>query len=293
MQNYQMIIIDPQYDFIDVPENFRPTVLDVESGDTSKVTPALPVDGAWEDSLRLAKFINDSGRLLSRITVTLDSHQQYDIAHPMFWVDENRNNPAPFTMISSSDIKSGKWSPVDKSVRDYTIQYTEALESSNTYQLIIWPPHCLIGTVGHNIVQPIADALLKWEKKYISRVFMQAKGVNSMTEHYGAFSAEIQLSDDPTTKLNTALIKSYEEADLVLLSGQALSHCVATTVKQLADNFGDENIKKLVLLRDTTSPVPGFEQQGEAFIQEMEARGMQVTTTDKVQIQRNKITISK
>ena len=39
-------------------------------------------------------------------------------------------------------------------------------------------------------------------------------------------------------------------------------------------------IEKLVLLRDTTSNVPGFDFLGDAFIKSMTAKGMRVETTD-------------
>ncbi|MBT6047696.1 MAG: hypothetical protein HOG49_12830, partial [Candidatus Scalindua sp.] len=72
------------------------------------------------------------------------------------------------------------------------------------------------------------------------------------------------------------LLKLLKDADIIALSGQALSHCVANTVKDIADNFGEENIKKLVLLEDTSSNVTGFEKLGTDFVTEMVSRGMQI-----------------
>ena len=81
--------------------------------------------------------------------------------------------------------------------------------------------------------------------------------------------------------LNTRLIQTLEEADLIALAGEALNFCLANTVRDIADNFGEENIRKLVLLTDATSPVPGpdFEPLTESFMKEMTGRGMQVSTT--------------
>ena len=70
-----------------------------------------------------------------------------------------------------------------------------------------------------------------------------------------------------------------------MLTGQALSHCVNRTVTQLADNFGEENIKKLVLLEDTCSPVTGFEDAAKDFIERLTKRGMRcVKSTDIVSV---------
>ena len=60
----------------------------------------------------------------------------------------------------------------------------------------------------------------------------------------------------------------------------ALSHCVANTVRDIANEFGDDSyVKKLVLLTDASSSVTGFESMGDDFVREMVARGMQTSTT--------------
>jgi nicotinamidase-related amidase len=116
---------------------------------------------------------------------------------------------------------------------------------------------------------------MEWERRY-RFVNYVTKGSNYKTEHYSAVQAEVPDPTDPSTHINTPFIETLEEADIIVVSGQALSHCVANTVRDIADNFGDENIQKLVLLEDTTSPVPGFEQLGIDFLKDMKARGMQV-----------------
>ena len=52
-----------------------------------------------------------------------------------------------------------------------------------------------------------------------------------------------------------------KEADTVVIAGEALSHCLANTVRDLAAHAGDEAVKRWILLRDTTSAVPGFERE--------------------------------
>lgn len=291
MKKIELLGIDPQYDFCDVPEAYKARTVDADSGKEIVINPALPVTGAWDDSLRLASFIKRAGHLITQITITLDSHQQYDIAHPLFWKDRNGNHPNPFTPISNASILNGDWTPVDISKRDYTLEYTKALEDGGLYQLFIWPPHCLIGTVGHNVISPIMNELMAWESKYIGRVNYVTKGHNPYTEHYGGFEAEYPLHNDNTTQMNTRLIERFEKADLILLTGQALSHCVASTVRQLANNFGEENISKLVLLSDTSSPVGGFEQNAKDFVKEMAGRGMKIIKTTDIQVTKKDLII--
>lgn len=291
MKHIELLGIDPQYDFCDVPDLFKAKTIDLKTGAEKLIQPALPVTGAWEDSLRLARFVKEAGHLIQRITITLDTHQQYDIAHPLFWKDSSGKHPNPFTLISHESIKKGEWLPVDKNKSQYVLEYTKALEDAGLYQLFIWPEHCLVGTVGHNVINPIMEEFMEWEKKYVGRVNYVTKGHNPFTEHYGAFQAEYPLSNDSTTQLNTKLIETFEKADIVLLTGQALSHCVAGTVRQLANNIGEHNISKLVLLEDTTSPVAGFEKNGQDFIQEMKSRGMRVAKTTDIEVTKKELII--
>ena len=74
------------------------------------------------------------------------------------------------------------------------------------------------------------------------------KGSNFWTEHYSAVMADVPDPSDPHTMLNTSFINTLKEADIIALSGEAKSHCLANTVRDIANNFGEENISKLVLL---------------------------------------------
>jgi nicotinamidase/pyrazinamidase len=282
-----LLPIDPQYDFHDIPEDRQVITGYDENNNPIRVAPALPVPGSWEDAQRLGAFIEKFMMNISKIVVTLDSHQRYDIAHPLYWKDKNGNAPTPFTPISNQEIKDGTWTPVNSSLLQHALDYTATLEAEGKYALFIWPPHCLVGEPGHNIVQPVMEAIAKWEEKRFTRYMPLAKGHNPHTEHYGGCEAEYPMPNDPSTRLNKQFINSIESNDLILITGQALSHCVASTVRQIADNFSDENIKKLVLLVDTTSSVSGFEQQGKDFIDEMVARGMRIAKTTDFKLNRN------
>jgi nicotinamidase-related amidase len=121
----------------------------------------------------------------------------------------------------------------------------------------------------------VSAALGRWARKRREVVDFVTKGSNPFTEHYSAVQAEVPDPDDPGTLLNGRLIKTLADADLVLIAGEALSHCVANTVRDIANNFGEANIKKLVLLTDCSSSVAGFEGLGQQFVKEMVGRGMQ------------------
>ena len=127
--------------------------------------------------------------------------------------------------------------------------------------------------------QELLEALWKWEESNYAMVDYVTKGSNFMTEHYSAVQADVPDPEDPNTHLNENLIEILKTADEIIWTGEALSHCVANTIRDIANNFGEENIKKMVLLTDATSNVTGFEQMGEDFMKEMTGRGMRTSTT--------------
>lgn len=264
--NTQLLIIDPQNDFHD------------QDGAT------LGVPGAMADAARLSDIINKKQRALNNIHVTLDTHQLVDVAHPIMWVDSKGRNPDPFTIISANDVKNGTWRAFNPAYQKRLQSYVEQLEANNRYPLCIWPPHTLVGSWGYGVVEDIYKAVTGWEQNRVRRVNYVTKGHNPWTENYSAIQADVPDPTDPTTQLNTQLIQTLEESDTVFLSGQALSHCIANTVRDIANNFGEDSIKKLVLIEDTSSPVPGFEYLADDFMTEMKGRGMQTVKAAQVDI---------
>ncbi len=241
---------------------------------------ALSVPGADEDMDRVVKMIRRMGDKFEDIHITLDSHHLFHIANPPFWVSSGGNHPDPFTLITAEMVAEGEWIPAIPHVRKRALEYVRTLESNGRYVLCIWPPHCLIGSYGHALMPELFSTLVEWERKNIAVVDMVTKGSNLYTEHYSAVKADVVDPGDPTTQLNTKLIRTLEEADEVVIFGEAISHCLKFTVEDIANGFSDAAyVKKMVLLTDAASPVPGFEAQGEEFVRQMVARGMRTSTT--------------
>jgi nicotinamidase-related amidase len=264
--NVQLLIIDPQEDFCN-PKG------------------SLYVPGAEKDMGRLATLVRRLKDKLDDVHVTLDSHHLVDIAHPIFWVNSAGQHPAPFTIITADDVRQGRWTTYLPSYRQRALEYLEALERGGRYPHCIWPPHCLIGTPGSNIHSALLPALLEWEQQF-AIVDKVTKGSNPWTEHFSAVQAEVPDPTDPDTQLNTRLIQVLEQADMVLLAGEASTHCVANTVRDIATAFSDPAyVQKKVLLTDGISPVPDppgttlFSDLYRAFLADLTAKGMKTATT--------------
>ena len=277
-KSIQLLLIDPQNDFCDLPADWRPT--DAATG--APIQPALPVAGAHADMLRLAHLIREGAGGISAITVTLDSHHRLDIAHPTFWRGRDDGIVTPFTPITAAQVRAGDYQPRDPAALPRTLAYLDELEQRGRYTLMVWPVHCEIGSWGHNVHAAVKAAYNDWEDSQLRAVAKVGKGSNPWTEHYSAFQAEVPDAQDPDTELNMPLVRSLDTADLIVVAGEASSHCVRATTEHLVANLPSGRASKVVLVTDCMSPVGGFEAQHQAFLDDMAARGVQLRTSSQM-----------
>lgn len=271
----QLLVIDPQNDFCDLPEAYRPT----DAGSGTPVAPALPVNGAHADMVRLAAFIREAASQLTDIAITLDSHHRLDIAHPTFWNKGDGSAVMPFTPITAAQVRAGEFVPRDPAALPRTLGYLDELEARGRYTLMVWPVHCEIGSWGHNVHADVRAAYNAWEESRLRVVRKITKGTNPWTEHYSAMQAEVPDPSDPDTQLNQALIDELDRADLLLIAGEASSHCVRATTEHIVANLRSGRTDKVVLLTDCMSPVGGFEAQHTAFLAEMQNKGVRLASS--------------
>ncbi len=270
-----LLIIDPQNDFCDLPESYLPR--DPVTG--NMLAPALPVAGAHADMQRLARFIDTTASALTSITVTLDSHHRLDIAHPTFWSTGDGQPVAPYTQITAAQLRAGAFRPRHADDLPRTQSYLDELEARGRYMLMVWPLHCEIGTWGHNVHADVRAAYSRWEDERQFIVRKVPKGMNPWTEHYSALMAEVPDADDPRSQLNRSLLDSLDRAELILVAGEAGSHCVKATVEHLAEHLPGRDLSRLVLLTDCMSPVAGFTDAQASFQQRMRDLGIQARTS--------------
>ena len=285
---HHLLIIDPQNDFCDLPPALQP--LHERSG--QRLAPALPVPGAHADMQRLAAFIAAAGDGLDAITVTLDSHHRLDIAHPGFWRTATGAPVAPFTPITAAQARASEFSPREASALPRTLAYLDELEARGRYTLMVWPVHCEIGSWGHNVHAEVRAAYNAWEDRSQRSVAKVIKGANPWTEHYSAVQAEVPDAADAQTQINRALLDDLAQADVLLIAGEAGSHCVKATTEHIVEHLGAGSVagaaraggvvgrlRRTVLLIDCISPVAGFESQQAQFFEAMRERGVQLATS--------------
>ena len=279
--NLHVVVIDPQNDFCDLPENWLPVdPLKLEAGDQDPIKrPQLAVPGAHADMLRVSEAIRKGSKGISDISITLDSHHFVAIERPTFWMKKDGSAVDPFTVVTAQLVKQGEFMPRSQAALPRVVSYLEALETAGKTHMI-WPVHCEIGTWGHNVHDSLRAAYNEWEKREFGVVQKVTKGSNPWTEHFSPLMAEVPDPNDPSTQLNTGFIQDLMRADKTFLMGEAGSHCLRSGVLHLVDNWGTQSLDKLVLVKDGMSPVSGFEAQQEAFLTDMQKLGLQVCTCD-------------
>jgi nicotinamidase/pyrazinamidase len=231
-------------------------------------------------------------------------------------------HPKPFTIISAADLKRGVWKPridfhlplnnddddcrVTDSVIDatifgnletvvrknngsgkqsldmekYCLEYATRLEQKGRFQICIWPEHCLLGSTGHAMVDCVQQALYDWTDTTGRSVEWVLKGQNCLTEMYSALAADVPVSKE--TAFNEELLRSLQTTDRLIVCGQAMSHCVNFTVRDIVKKWPQDQTHRINLLTDCASAVPGFQDAASLFQTDMKEAGVQLKTASQV-----------
>jgi cytoskeletal protein CcmA (bactofilin family)/nicotinamidase-related amidase len=226
-----LLVIDPQVDF-----HFGGT---------------CAVQGADQDSEKIAELIKDNIDKIDEIFVTLDSHHRLHIAHSYFWINNAGESPPPYTEITLEHMDNKTWFPRNEVAHEKCYDYLKALESGKEgrKQLLIKPEHCLIGTEGHSVVSCINDALQDWAKQRLRKVNYFLKGMNCYTDMNSAFVADVEIAEDPSTFLDPNMLKKLFSRDKLILCGSKMSSCFNFTTRDIINNWNGD-LTKLVVVRD-------------------------------------------
>ena len=219
---------------------------------------ALEVPKSIGDVERITNFIYNNMAGISKIMCSLDTHIAHQIFHPCWWANSEGEHPAPYTVITYDDVVANRWRPVVGNPKR-SLRYLKGLEEAGDgkKQLCIWPYHCIKGTEGFSLENEFSKMVYFHSVARKSVNHLINKGEDPYSEMYGIIKPEF--SED--NFINTPVLNAIEKYDEIYVVGEAESHCLMESVKQIAEHFANrpEVTQKINILEDCTSPITGFE----------------------------------
>jgi nicotinamidase-related amidase len=252
--------------------------------------------GAIDDNSRLCQFIYKNLTRITQISPTMDTHQTVQIFHSIFLVDQNGEHPPAYTQITENDIKSGRWKinpslpPAlrlkNSYLQTYLKHYVHELHRTGKYDLTIWPYHAMLGGLGHALVPAVEEAIFFHSVARYSRPDYQIKGFQPLTEHYSVIGPEVMQDHEGKSiaTRNNDFVEKLTKFDIIIIAGQAKSHCVAWTIDDLLNEIlttDEALVRKVYLLEDCTSPVVieeviDYTEEAEQSFQRFAEAGMNI-----------------
>lgn len=235
-------------------------IIDAQN-DFCEVGAPLYVKGADEDMKRLVKWMNErENDFFKRIYCTYDMHARNHVANHTCWVIQGTNRHVePFSFITRGR-KSGtyfnKRQPVEckliMEADDPELEKHMIDDCIERYgKLQVWPEHCIYEfgkpTHGMSFYEPLLKKLREIPDKYVG---IPKGDIVELEE----FSAAMRYHD---TFYCTLVNKIMEDGITHLfIAGEALSHCVISTICDLLCQFkvAKYNIQ-LTLLENCSSIV--------------------------------------
>ena len=253
---------------------------------------SLFVPGAVEDTQRALGWLY---RHLDRITglaFSLDTHRVFQIFHPAWWKDDAGRHPEPLTPIRAEEVRSGRWRATRHP--EASLDYCERLEASGRYVLTIWPYHAMLGGLSHALVPAVMEAAMFHALVRDTPTRFEVKGEHALTENYSVLSPEVtEVAGEQVGAFNTPLLEHLLSFDRIYVFGQAKSHCVLSTLRDLQQRLeksDPEKLGRIHILEDAMSPVPAppldplppgldFPRVADEALRDFQRSGMRVVRT--------------
>lgn len=234
-----LVIVDPQNDFCR------------EDG-------ALSVPNAMADIDRLIGGLSEWSDLKT-LTVTMDWHSPNHCGHLGFWgpIAKDLKPFEQYDFVQLRELFKNYEKDLPSSVGTRISKFLSLMKSDQKHT--IWPRHCIAGTFGSMIEPSLAEAIDRYLARNPDTEYnVLTKGNNIYYEEYSWFG---RVSRGMTTISGAKPgmpvwlhNRTIGKDDVVHVVGQALTHCVCSSAKDL----NDLGIRTQII-EGMTSPIPGFE----------------------------------
>jgi nicotinamidase-related amidase len=261
--------------------------------------------GAIEDSARKAAWIYRNLHHITDMTFTLDTHFAQQIFTRSFLVDAEGNPVPMFSEVPVDAVIHGKVRP-NPAMASWLCNgnygwlckqvehYCKELEKKGKYTLLAWPFHCVLGSPGHALLGILQEAQMFHSFVRGTQSNCEVKGGNPLTENYSVLSPEVLTRWDGQGSIaqrNTNFIKTLLKSDAVVVSGQAASHCVKSSIEDLLEDILQQDpsfAQKCYIMSDCMSavvtPFRDYTAEAESALAKFANAGMHlVKSTDPIE----------
>lgn len=223
----------------------------------------LAVPNSHKDVQNVLTFLYRNLHKITDIAVSLDTHMLHQIFHPSWWVDKDGNHPEPYTIISEEDVQKQNWMAVEQ--QQESLEYIQQLEKQGRMKLCIWPYHCIEGTYGAALESQFSNMIHFHSIVRKAPITKIVKGKDPLSEMYGMIKPEY----DRYNYVNTEFLQSLKGYEKIFIAGEAKSHCVLETLRQIVEHYSDDLqlTSRIYVLNDCMSPIPGFEKMTEETLE--------------------------
>jgi len=331
--SFRYIFINEWHKGIKVLPQMEPFMLWVNLADFDEanydevVAGRLSVTGAWDDISRGLTFDYEMLPHTTAHALSFDTHtvldSSFDTARFVATRDETvmvgtpfeyrvlKNlHPRPFTIIHGKDVwhktlnPNGLWWPVrnqettDKHMGMY--DYVAKLEASGRKTSVVpkkqlhqlWWKHNTRFTFGAGPEPTVWENIMLHAYTRDREPILFLKGLTD-PEYFGIFEPQVVIGGDPFAQPNLEGLQMYTQFDLIIIDGEAASHCVLNTGIQMVDHIGSKDpsqISKLIMVTDGSSNIPGSEADTAAAYKLLEAKGVRrMTYADTLEFVRSKV----
>jgi len=249
-----LLIIDPQVDFCE------------KDG-------SVFISNSDNKTKKLGKLIKKISDQLKTVHVSLNIRNILNVSHHKMWINQENFHPRPFTQITTEDIESGKWKTENPKFLNIIKKYISKLETIEKYKFCVWPYHCLIGSRGSTITNPIFDELCDWEiNKTETQINYILRGKNPYAEEFSV------IKSSKSNNINKIFIESFKTSKYLFIAGFSFSHYIISTIKTISDHFSETENKKIIILLDLLNidNECGFEMNYEKFLLDLKNKGVSI-----------------
>lgn len=248
------------------------------------------------DTLNICEFLYRNMRVISDLILTLDTHYLFQIFHPLFWIDQDGKHPNGFTVVLPGDVGKSIFVNPEMAyilfgdmkflpwLQNYAVHYTEELARLGKPPLVIWPVHGRLASPGHALVPSLQVAVDFHDIARWSRTQYRLKGDLPLSEYYSPFGTEVTRAHDGVTvgEESDKAVEDLLKYEALIIAGEAESHCVRAAIYDILKKIKAQDpalAKRVYILEDCTSSVPGFETQGKEAIADFKKAGMNVVNS--------------